>query len=169
MVSKIYKVWLEHVEAPAIERGKIRQFCVGIVPISMGYGQFDASGHRRYCGMKTNLTPADCMDIVERFDARVERDGGPLATRDQAELGRKWLTDSWKHYRMPELDYSTIECFRFANVIVVTENQWRAVVIPEYDCCFPDGSVLRYAPTSWMSDAHSKYLDWNWERKPVTT
>lgn len=151
-MSKAFKVWMGRVEAPELTRGQIRQFCAAIVPRSMGY---EFGGHR------TALSSQDCQDIVEAFDSRAERDGGPLVTSEQAEIGRRWLIGQWKRAGMPDLDYSTITCFRFVNGLVVDENRYRATVVPQYDAVFPDGRVLRYAPTSWMT-TNSKYIDWAW-------
>ena len=157
-MSKTFKAWLERVEAPEITSGMIRHFCTAIVPRSMGY---EMGGHR------TTLSSQNCQDIVEAFDARVERDGGPLVTSEQAEIGRRWLTGQWKRVGMPEADYSTITCFRFVNAAVLDENSYRAMVAPEYAAFFADGSVLRYAPTSWMT-TNSKYIDWRWVRQGGT-
>lgn len=152
MSKNIVKVWMERVTAEVWEPGVIRQYCTAVMPRSMGY---EFGGHR----MK--MTASEAQDIVEAFDARVERDGGPLVTPEQANIGIRWLNGQWRRFGMPYLNYSTIDFFRFRDALVFDETAFRAVVGPQYDAYFLDGRVLRYAPTSWMS-GDSKLCEWSW-------
>lgn len=153
-MKPLLKKWLDRVEASEIERGKILQLQTCIFPRACGY---------EAAGRKTTLDYDDCDQIILALRRRVERDGGPRVTEEQAEVGRRWLTGMQHRLNLPDVDYSQIAFFLLEDFIVHDENAYRALVGPTYTAHFTDGSILRYSPMPWINGGG---CTWRWVLPP---
>lgn len=150
-MSRIYKVWCDRIDND--ERwgyGIIRQWTNAVYPL----GEY---GHRG--GHRTNLTEDEALDLLERFEVRVDRiDGGPLVYPEQAEIGRNWLASKGVRFGLPrDVDYHAISHFRLEGVATVYETRWSVQCAPEYRAFWLDGRELAYHATPWQAGSDFHY------------
>jgi hypothetical protein len=149
-VKPLLRTWLDRVEASEIERGKILQLQTCIFPRACGY---------EAAGRKTTLDYDDCDQIILALRRRIERDGGPRVTEEQAVDQRRRLAGMQHRLGLPDVDYSRIAFFLLEDFIVHDENAYRALVGPTYTAHFTDGSILRYSPMPWINGGG---CTWRW-------
>jgi len=144
-----YNLWRKRLTgSDTLTRGQIRQFCNAVVAGSRG-GFIG--------GARTNLTHEECGELETLFDNRVVVLGGFKLERGHTEFGFEWLTrDPRRALSLgvtPE-HLETFEGFRFIRGEVVSNNGWRALVVPVYRVLSGAGTI-EYWWSPWQVGAYS--------------
>lgn len=159
--TKAYRTWRQRLAAPTIEHGSVIQLCRNIYPGTKG-----AARH----GRNTTLEDWECTQLIDQLTARIAEDHGPRATEQNEQRGRDWLNEYARRLGLPpasELRYLDIVEMRLNGFYVYDEvhDRWgyRVEAAPIWRALFPDGTVLRYAPTAWQSSLSGAKQNLWWE------
>lgn len=158
-LSKAASTWADRLlrSNTEIAHGHVNQFKNLVAPLAAGYA---AGGH------KSSLTASEAEMLMESFEERVARDGGPAIPAEGAARGRDWLVKYAVKLGMPDVDYSTITRFTLCGALVVDQGRYRPWTAPTYRCYFADGSELDYSPTAWQAGG-SGGCDYRWNKYPA--
>lgn len=167
MSTRSYRTWRDRLTEPIWGEGWIRQWRHAIWPISYA-GDINAAG-----GHAIRIDLHEAHDLVERFERRAAAGTAPLVTEEQAEKGRQWLARYARRLGVegplpnvgPPLelpDFNGIDHFRFVDVAIYRETQWRIDTMSVYRAVWPDGLTFTYNAAAWQS-GRDRGLDYTWK------